>query len=192
MIQSLNLNDYYNEFISNLQPFGLFEELELLKSRIINTKLRGGKIVLIGNGASASIASHAALDLSKQAGIRSLTFNDATLITALVNDISRENWLIKACDIYIDGNDLVIFISVSGESPNLVNAAKSLSSKKIEIVSFTGKKNKNSLMSLSDQSFKVNSNSYNIVESIHMIWITSVIDLIIGKSEYEVSSSVVK
>ena len=88
---------------------------------------------------------------------------------------------------HVDQVDLVIFISVSGESPNLVNAARDLAIRDIETISFTGKFQDNKLGIETNMNFWVDSHAYNIVECIHMIWLTSVIDMIIGKSEYTVS-----
>jgi D-sedoheptulose 7-phosphate isomerase len=84
-------------------------------------------------------------------------------------------------------NDTLVLISVSGESPNIIEAAKYAKSKNIKLVTFTGKNENNSLKNLGDINFWVNSNAYNIVEGIHMIWLTTVVDMIIGKSEYSVS-----
>lgn len=64
------------------------------------------------------------LILQKQADVRSVTFHDPGLITAFVNDFGVDFWLSKACDMYADSNDLAIFISVSGQSSNVVNAAR--------------------------------------------------------------------
>ena len=72
-----------------------------------------------GNGASASIADHGAVDFTKQGGIRARTFNESNLITCLSNDYGFENWLAKAVHFYADPSDLLVLISVSGESENV-------------------------------------------------------------------------
>jgi D-sedoheptulose 7-phosphate isomerase len=184
---TLDLNEYFGEYINNINPKSLFSQLEVLKSKICQTSKNGGKVVFAGNGASAAIASHVALDFTKQAGIRSVNFHDPAFITAFVNDFGGEYWLSKACEMHVDQVDLVVFISVSGESPNLVNAAKDLAKRGIETICFTGKFQDNKLGIETNMNFWVDSHAYNIVECIHMIWLTSVIDMIIGKSEYTVS-----
>lgn len=184
---NLDLNKYYDEYNKNLRPDWLLDQLEDLKDKILQVKAAGGKVIFAGNGASAAIASHAALDFTKQACVRSVTFHDPGLITAFVNDFGGDFWLSKACDMYADVNDLAIFISVSGESPNVVTAANELAVRNIETVSFTGKSKNNRLGKATTMNFWVDSHAYNIVECIHMIWITTVIDMIIGKSEYSVS-----
>ena len=58
------------------------------------------KIIFAGNGASASIAAHGATDFTKQGKIRSITFNEANLITCLSNDYGYENWIKEALKFY--------------------------------------------------------------------------------------------
>ena len=98
---------------------------------IKETYQQKGRLIFFGNGASASLSSHAATDFTKQANIESHAFNDHNLITALANDYGYENWVAKAIEYYVKPCDRVIFISVSGNSQNLVNGLKysSLNSK---------------------------------------------------------------
>ena len=77
--------------------------------------------------------------------------------------------------------------SVSGESPSIVNAAKTSRELGLQVVTFSGRDTGNALKGLGDINFWVDSHAYNIVECIHMIWVTTVIDAIVGKAEYEVS-----
>ena len=142
---------------------------------------------MAGNGASANIVSHACVDFTKQAKIPALNFHDPGLITAFSNDYGYENWVLKAFEFYKQPYDILLCVSVSGESPNVVNACKYAKEKGHTVISFSGKSDRNSLMLESDLAFFVNSRSYNIVEGIHMIWLTSIVDMIIGNSVYEVS-----
>ena len=84
-------------------------------------------------------------------------------------------------------SDAVVLTSVSGESSSVVNAAKTARSLGLSVVTFTGRNKDNSLKSHGDINFWVDSHAYNIVECIHMIWVTTVIDAIVGNSVYEVS-----
>ncbi len=143
--------------------------------------------MLAGNGASASIASHLATDFSKQGGVRAMAFNDANLITALGNDCGYENWIAKALDFYADKGDVLILISTSGKSPNVVKAAHHAKELGLYVAAFTGFAQDNPFGAASDINFWVDSRSYNIVECTHMIWLTAAVDLLIGASEYCVS-----
>jgi len=161
--------------------------MERFKQRVLEARADGGKLMLAGNGASASIASHLATDFAKQGGVRAMAFNDANLITALGNDCGYENWIAKALDFYADKGDVLILISSSGKSPNVVKAAQRGKELGLYVAAFTGFAKDNPLGAVSDINFWVDSRSYNIIECTHMIWLTAVVDLLIGASEYSVS-----
>ena len=183
----LFLEDYWSRYHEIL--FKNRDDNQLLKFRdsLKQTTKAGGKLIFVGNGASASLASHAATDFTKQANIPSIALNDHNLITALSNDYGYEKWVEKALSYYASSNDRIVFISVSGNSPNLVNGLKYAISKNINTSSLSGSSSDNYLRLNSDCSLWVNSKAYNIVESIHTIWITLIIDLFVGSAEYSVS-----
>ena len=91
---------------------------------IKNVKKNDAKIILAGNGGSAAISSHVAVDFTKAAGVRAVNFNEADLITCFANDFGYEEWLSKAIEYYALQKDLIILISSSGKSANMVSAAK--------------------------------------------------------------------
>lgn len=163
------------------------EQFLMVKNLFKEISGNNGKVIFVGNGASASLSSHAATDLTKQGKIEAIAFNDHNLVTALSNDYGYENWVAKALSFYASSQDLLALISVSGKSPNLINALDYAKENKIKTLSFTGFESSNYLKSNSDFSLWVDSKSYNIVESIHTIWITMIIDLIVGKTEYKVN-----
>ena len=157
-----------------------------LKDEIIKLNSNGGKLIFAGNGASCSIASHCSLDFSKQAKIKSLCFSDPSYITALSNDCGYEEWLKVALSHHLELNDLVILISSSGNSENIIRAAQYAKEQNATIVGFSGMKSNNRLRSFCDFDFWVDNMSYNIIENIHSIWLTIICDLIIGSREYSV------
>ena len=181
------LTNYWTIYKNILFDQNIDKELIRLKNAIAKVSLNKGKLFLVGNGASASLASHAATDFTKQAKVQALAFNDHNLITALANDYGYENWVSKALDFYVTTNDLVIFISVSGTSKNLVNAMENSRKSGIKTASLTGSDINNPLKKNCDFSLWVDSKAYNIVEAIHTIYMTTIIDLIIGKYEYSVN-----
>lgn len=185
---NLSISGYLEEY-ARLVNQSQTNSLILQFSDWIKDLKRGGenKLLLAGNGASASISSHLATDFSKQAGVRAMAFNDANLITALANDCGYDQWVCKALELYSDPGDIVILISSSGKSPNLVNAATKARESGNRVVAFTGFEPNNPLASCSDMSFWVDSRSYNIIECVHMIWLTAVCDMVIGKAEYSVT-----
>ena len=179
--------NYYEEYFRLIFSEDIETKFEDFKNLAIGVKINENKLIFAGNGASASISSHGAVDFTKQAGVRSVTFSDSNLITAFSNDYGYEKWITKALDFYADNGDVVVLTSVSGESPNVVLAAKRAKEIGLKVVTFSGKSSNNSLQAIGDINFWVDSNAYNIVECIHMMWLTTVVDSVIGKSVYEVS-----
>ncbi len=155
------------------------EKLDKVKHLITKASACGGKIIIAGNGASAAIASHVAVDLTKAAGIRAVNFNEADLITCLANDYGYEHWVEKALDLYADPKDVVILISSSGMSPNMVNAALKAKAMGLKLITLSGFREDNQLKKSGDINLWVNSPQYNIVETVHQAWLLAVIDQIV-------------
>jgi D-sedoheptulose 7-phosphate isomerase len=181
------LNDYFAEFRTVIEPPEIYDQLDVLREAMLRVQKNEKKIILAGNGASASISSHFALDFTKQGKVKAIAFNDASLITAYANDYGYDNWVKKAISHHGSQDDLAILISSSGRSPNMVNAAKEAREMGIEVVTLTGFASDNPLKCLGDINLWVDCKSYNIIESAHAFWLAAVCDLLIGKSEYSVS-----
>ena len=181
------LKEYFELYKKPLFDESIFNRLLELKELLENTHQKSGKTMIMGNGGSAAIASHVAVDFSKNANIRMVNFNEADLITCLANDYGYEHWMAKAIEIYGDKNDSVVLISSSGSSPNVVNAAKASKGKGYQTITFTGFDENNPLKIEGDINFWVKSRAYNVVEMIHHIWLLAVCDAVIGKAEYPAS-----
>ena len=185
--------NFLEKYFKNFKKLLIFDkkiidQLISVKKKIILTKNKNKKIIICGNGGSASIASHFSVDLSKNSKVKCINFNEANLLTCLANDYRYEKWVEKAVNIYGERGDCLILISSSGKSKNMINAAKFARRKKISsIITLTGFKGKSPLSKLGDINLVVNSKSYNFVENIHQIWLLSIVDLIIGKYEYKVN-----
>ena len=185
MSDSEFLDDYYARYRKALET-DVRKELIAFRDLCLQLKARDGKLMIAGNGASASIASHAAVDFTKQAKICATAFNDHNLVTAFSNDYGYENWVAEAIQAYGNTGDAVVLISSSGKSANIVNAATKAQELGFQIVTFTGFSNSNPLRASGDINFWLDSKAYNIVESLHNIWICAVVDLIVGNAEYGV------
>lgn len=181
-----NYESYFTKYKDLAFNDDIHASLDDFKELALKVKTLDAKMLFAGNGASAAISAHAAVDFTKQAKVRGITFNEADLITCYSNDYGYENWMSEAIKSYYKPNDVVVLTSVSGESPSIVNAAITARKLGLRVVTFSGRSNSNSLKSHGDINFWVDSNAYNIVECIHMIWVTTVIDAIVGKAEYEV------
>ena len=175
---------YKNNFIQIIKNLNAVDELFLtgFEKLILKAKKKNKKIIICGNGGSAATASHVSVDLIKNAGVKTINFNEYDLITCFSNDYGYEKWVSKSIELYGDMNDILILISTSGESKNMLNAIKSAKEKKFsKIITFTGHKEKNSLSQLGDINFWVDSMAYNLVENTHQALLLSIVDLIIGK-----------
>ena len=170
----------YNHLINDAT---IIEELIKIKSLFQNTSKEEGKVILAGNGGSAAMASHVAVDITKNAGIRAVTFNEYDLITTLANDYGYENWISKAIELYHNPKDIIVLISASGQSLNVLNAANKSKELGLTVITFSGFTSNNPLLKLGDINLWVDSEVYNIVEMTHHIWLLAIVDMIISKAE---------
>lgn len=179
------LRSYLINFCKMASPTNeLINSLIQVKEKMLKAYRNGRKIIIVGNGGSASIASHFSMDLTKNAGIRCVNFNEPDLITCFANDYGYERWVEKAIALYGDEGDVLIAISSSGQSKNILNGCKAARNKKFsKIITFSGFKSDNPLRQLGDINLWVDSKAYNYVENIHQLWLLSVVDLIIDKAE---------
>ena len=150
-------------------------------------KNSNNKIIFLGNGGSAAISSHVSVDLTKNGKIRSVCFNESDLITCFSNDYGQDKWMSKALEFYAIKNDIVVIISSSGESKNVISAADYCNKHKYDCITFTGNKINNSLIKKNKNGLNlwVNSESYNLIELCHLFTLLMIIDRIIGKSVYK-------
>ena len=181
------LEKYVNEFSVLLEESSkesinkLIEVSDIIKE--VNNN--GNKVLIFGNGGSSAIASHFSVDLTKNAGFRCVNFNEADLLTCFSNDFGYERWVEKSIDFYADEGDVIILISSSGNSQNMINGVTASINKNVyKIITFTGFDNRNSLRKLGDINIWVDSKAYNFIENIHQFFLLSIVDLLIGNSEY--------
>ena len=180
-MNSSYLKNYLNELknlISNNFNLKLIQKLVLVLKKINNKN----KIIIFGNGGSAAIANHFMTDVSKNTKIKCITLSDTSLITCLANDYGYENLNKKYIEYYGNAGDILIVISSSGESKNIINACKEAKKLKFgKIVTLTGFKKNNTLSKMGNINFWVNANNYNLIENTHQIYLLSAIDLLTKK-----------
>ena len=184
MKEKIFIDDYLERYKKALLQTDVSETMIAVKNLLLKIQQNGKKAIIVGNGGSAAMASHVSVDLTKQAGIRTLNFNEADLITCFANDYGYENWVAKSIEFYGDKGDLAILISSSGKSANMINAAVKANSMGIHVITLTGFKQDNPLKKLGELNFWLDSKAYNVIENTHQIWLLMVCDLIIGKIEY--------
>lgn len=181
------LVEYFDRFRLSVFETDVRTKLIELKDLMKAVHTSGKKAIIAGNGGSAAIASHCSVDLTKNARIRCVNFNEPSLVTCLANDYGYERWLEKALELYADDGDLVILISSSGKSANMVRAAEFTRGNGYKLATFTGFSANNPLSQRGHLNFWVDSRAYNIIEMTHQIWLLAVCDLIIGSAEYPAS-----
>ncbi|MBI2885462.1 MAG: SIS domain-containing protein [Candidatus Omnitrophica bacterium] len=160
-------------------------DLVRVKELVSAASRDGKKVVLVGNGGSAAIASHVAVDLTKNARIRAVNFNEADLITCLANDYGYERWMEQAVELYGDAGDVLIAISSSGKSANVLRACEAARRASFAaVVTLSGFAPDNPLRRLGDVNFWADSSAYNLVETLHQLWLLALVDLVIGRAEY--------
>lgn len=144
------------------------------------THATGNKLIFIGNGGSAAISSHMATDYSKNGDVRAMALNDASMLTCLGNDLGYERIFAKQIELYARADDLVIAISSSGRSANILNAVKAAHASKCAVVTFSGFTSDNPLRRLGDLNFYINSDRYGFVEIGHLTICHAILDFICG------------
>ena len=177
MLKNNYITNYLNKLTNHINDFSHEDFLEISKILKIIKKNKK-KVILVGNGGSAAMASHVSVDLTKICKIRAVNFNEADLITCFSNDYGYENWVQKALSFYADKGDLLICISSSGESKNIINGA--MFAKKIgcKVITLTGFDEKNKVRKIGHVNLWLNSKNYNLIEMTHHIWLLSIVDFI--------------
>jgi D-sedoheptulose 7-phosphate isomerase len=144
------------------------------------THAAGNKLIFVGNGGSAAISSHMATDYSKNGDVRAMALNDASMLTCLGNDLGYDRVFAKQIELYARADDLVIAISSSGRSANILNGVKEARAAKCAVVTFSGFASDNPLRRLGDLNFYINSDRYGFVEIGHLTICHAILDFICG------------
>ena len=134
------------------------------------------RLLFVGNGGSAAIASHMAIDYSKNGGIQAAAFNDPALLTCLANDCGFEHVFERAIELHADPErDVLVAISSSGRSPNILNAVAAARRKGMPVITLSGFDADNPLRSLGDANYYVPSHDYGHVEVTHLAILHSMV-----------------
>lgn len=145
---------------------------------------KGRQQFLCGNGASAAFASHMTLDWSKNAGVSSRCFSDVAMITAVINDAGADELFALPLRCHAGAGDLLVTISSSGNSPNIVNALMAGRELGMTIVTLSGLKPTNVSRQMGDLNLYVPAKTYGIVECVHQVILHSWLDAYLGIEEW--------
>ena len=165
--------EYFNELKRCIDLLDV-NEIERIEKLIVNTIKNRGSIYIIGNGGSSSTASHYVVDFTKKldfnelprVNIYNLSDNIST-VTAYANDISYEDIYFEQLKNKIVNSDMLIVLSASGKSKNLLKAAKYAKERKASVVSIVGNF-EGEVLKFSDYKLIIDSKDYGIIEDIHL------------------------
>ena len=160
---------------------GLSAAIDLI---VTQTSL-GRKVIFIGNGGSAAIASHMAVDYWKNGGMRAIAFNDSSLLTCISNDFGFPHVFAKPVEMFADSGDVLIAISSSGRSESILLGAKAAEGMGCKVITMSGFSVDTPLRSMGDLNFYVPSDSYGHVEIVHLALCHCILDTIISGQERE-------
>lgn len=158
----------------------LAEGCEWVRATAHEAHSAGNKIIFVGNGGSAGIASHLAIDFSKNGHLRALAFNDAAALTCLGNDFGYENVFASQLEFHARPGDFLIAISSSGRSPNILNAVTTARTRDCKVATFSGFGENNELRQRGDINFYVRSREYGFVEIAHLALCHAILDIDMG------------
>lgn len=176
---SVGVNDQHNNVLALDEGFHRYIHYVQTSCQTSN------KLMFIGNGGSAGIASHLAIDYSKNGHMPAMTFTDASALTCLSNDYGYEHVFAKQIEFHAKKEDTLIAISSSGRSLNIINAVTVAKKIGCKIITLSGFEANNPLRQMGDINFFVASKEYGFVEVVHMGLGHAILDYIIEKNNKE-------
>jgi D-sedoheptulose 7-phosphate isomerase len=190
LVRKKDLNNYFHRLADLLcatevtsangtrMNFGDAADWTVHRARAIHSA--GNKLIFVGNGGSAAIASHMATDYSKNGEVRSLAFNDSSMLTCLGNDLRYDRVFANQIELHARSGDLVIAISSSGRSPNILNAVEAAKDAGCSIITLSGFKPDNPLRGKGEVNFYIASDRYGFVEIGHLTICHAILDFLCG------------
>ncbi|OGT32176.1 MAG: hypothetical protein A3E87_05145 [Gammaproteobacteria bacterium RIFCSPHIGHO2_12_FULL_35_23] len=180
------LNNCLLSLLATEQNGQVIETDEAFKTLLnITTQLRAKKrlVYFIGNGASAAMASHYSADLAKNGKVHTQVLTDLALMTAVSNDINYESVFSEPLQNRIISGDMLVAISSSGNSPNIIKGVKTALSLGATVITLSAMKETNQLRKLGHINFYVATNTYGMSETSHNAILHHWIDLLLGDAK---------
>jgi Phosphoheptose isomerase len=185
----------YSEYISRLKQaladtkffkenakteFPSYEEgMETFVNAVLKVKKENRQLFFIGNGGSSAIASHMTADFMKNGGMKTYSLYDSAVMTCMGNDYGYGDVFSRQLGFLVNKGDMLVAISSSGNSQNIVNAINTVKSKGGKVVTFSGFKPDNKIKAMGDYSVFVPEEHYGIVESVHNLILQQAVDTIL-------------
>ena len=185
-------NPYINELIDKLKNTEIWlgtedkyqeysQGIQALVDIFTRHKEKGSQVFFIGNGGSSAIASHMTADFMKNGGMNTYSLYDNAVTTCIGNDYGYKSIFSRPMQFLVREGDLVIAISSSGNSENIVNAIRVAQEKGAEVITLTGFASSNKAKQMGGVNVYVPCNKYGMVESIHNIILQQIVDIIMER-----------
>lgn len=146
---------------------------------LLEARAAGRKALVVGNGGSAAIAAHVQTDLAHSIGLRALVLHEPSLLTAQSNDHGYEHAFANLAALWAEAGDVMVAISSSGRSPNLLAAGEQALARGASLITFTGFAPDNPLRAMGHLNFHVASRAYGPVESAHTVLLHRLTDCLL-------------
>lgn len=172
VLEALSIRDKQGNELTHDEGFSFWKELAL---KVRNSRNR---VFFIGNGASASMASHFAADLQKNGSVITEVFTDLSLITAIANDMSYNQVFAKPLRQRMVVGDMLVAISSSGNSPNILQGVETARELEGFVTTISAMNEENSLRQLGELNFYVPAQTYGLAETAHAAILHYWMDLI--------------
>lgn len=164
------------EYTEKKQTVSEHQAFELAYQMLLEVHRKKKRVYLLGNGGSAGIASHFSIDILNVLEIPSFTFYDPNQMSCIANDYGYEEVFSFPLQRSLQEEDLVIAISSSGMSPNILRGAYVTKQKQAKLLTFSGFSSQNLLRQKGDLNFWVPSHEYGLVETAHFFFLHTLID----------------
>lgn len=167
--------------IKNMQTLDYAEGIKRLQEVFNRHKEQGSHVFFIGNGGSSAIASHMTADFMKNGGMNTYSLYDNAVTTCMGNDYGYESVFSRPLEFLGRREDLLVAISSSGNSKNIINAIEVARKREMEVITLTGFQSSNRAKQLGDVNVYVPSEKYGMIESIHNLLLQQIVDLIMER-----------
>lgn len=184
--------DYLEELMQHLKSMQAYDgsqvpcgdynaAMQKLVDLFSAAKEAGRQVFFIGNGGSAAIASHMTADFMKNGGMKTYSLYDNSVTTCMGNDYGYEYIFSRPLEFLGNEGDLLVAISSSGNSQNIINAIQAAKGKRMKIITLSGFQANNKIISMGDYNIYVPVSQYGMVESIHNLILQQVVDTILER-----------
>lgn len=169
------------------EQMGYDEGIERIVDMLWKCRANRQSTFFCGNGGSAGIAQHMTADYMKNGGIRTYSLYEQTALTCISNDYTYEAVFSKQLELMACKGDILVAISSSGESENIVNAIRTMRLLGGVVITLTGFRENNRVCTMGDVNIYVPKKHYGMVESIHNMLLQQIVDIIVDRTPVEMS-----